>query len=553
MGKFALPESLTDLDAAALDDLVNAGLDAYRELGLTEDSPEETVAEAEAIVAAVSTVRAELARRTDLAGRAAAAAAAVAAMSETPEEPPAQPEPAAEPVPDEPAAEPETAPQQAEAVAETPVPEPVAAAGHPASTARKNGPPPMLPKEKNVSVVLTASADVPGYALGAELADIDVVGQALIARMKSFPTGPSGDQRQTRYGAAVITKQRTDGFSQDNPDFRDDQALMDAVGREARLSGGSLIASGGWCAPSETMYDLCAPEVVDGLISLPEVGVTRGGIRFTTGPSFDAIYAGVGFTQTEAQAIAGTVKPCYDVPCPTFTEVRLDAVGVCIRAGILTNAAYPELVRRVTQGALVAHQYQVNAANIAKMLTLAGAALAPPTQGSTVSTLEALAWVAISLRQKYRLGINATLEVVLPSWGEQVLREDLAKRSGRDTAQVPAAELAAWFTDRHLAVQYVYGLNDLDVAVLDIAPPASMDALIYPAGTFVRGTSDVINLDAVYDSTGLSTNTYTALFAEEGNLIALRCNEASRVTIPICGSGRTGAPNLVKCQGTSEP
>jgi hypothetical protein len=40
--------------------------------------------------------------------------------------------------------------------------------------------------------------------------------------------------------------------------------------RASAMTGGSaaLISSGGWCAPTETMYDL------------PSIGVRRGGVRF---------------------------------------------------------------------------------------------------------------------------------------------------------------------------------------------------------------------------------------------------------------------------------
>jgi hypothetical protein len=241
-----------------------------------------------------------------------------------------------------------------------------------------------------------------------------------------------------------------------------------------------------------------------------------------------------------------------EVPCPAFTDVRLDAVGLCIKAPILTNAAYPELVRRFISGALVAQQHKVGAAVIAKMKTAAGAALAPVDQGATTSTLESLVWVAESLRQKYRLANSASLEVVLPHWAPLSIREDVARRTGRTAIQVSDAEIAAWFSERKLAPQFVYGLNDLDVAVLDIKPPATMDALIYPAGTFVKGVAPVINLDTVYDTTDLSTNMYTALFSEEGVLVAMRCNQAALVTIPVCDSGRTGMADLNSCMGTVE-
>jgi hypothetical protein len=77
-----------------------------------------------------------------------------------------------------------------------------------------------------------------------------------------------------------------------------------------------------------------------------------------------------------------------------------------------------------------------------------------------------------------------------------------------------------------------------------VAYPATYQALVYPAGTFVKGTSDVINLNAVYDAASLAANIYTALFFEEGVLVAKMCNEAALVTLPICNAGRTGTANL---------
>jgi len=69
-------------------------------------------------------------------------------------------------------------------------------------------------------------------------------------------------------------------------------------------------------------------------------------------------------------------------------------------------------------------------------------------------------------------------------------------------------------------------------------------ALIYPAGTWVKGTTDVITLDAVYDSATLLTNEYTALFAEEGIALIQRCYDSYKVTVNTCTSGQTGAKDL---------
>ena len=125
----------------------------------------------------------------------------------------------------------------------------------------------------------------------------------------------------------------------------DDMEVLNRAADERRLPG-EVPGRGRWLVcPVARRSTTCAPAAPPtGLLSLPEINVSRGGIKYTKGPDFSALYA-AGFCQTEAQAIAGTTKPCYEVPCPPFVEVRLDACGICIKVPILTNAAYPELVR----------------------------------------------------------------------------------------------------------------------------------------------------------------------------------------------------------------
>jgi hypothetical protein len=559
MDKFDLPESLTDLDLDALNALADQGVAAYQALGLTEDSDEATVTEAERIVAAIRAVRAEVTRRADVKANASALIAEMATTDDAPEVDAADEAPVVEDVAEaevEVTVEP-TVEDVAEVVAEAEAvtesaPEAVtAAAEHPAAVAAQHAPAPLLPKEKNVNISLTAAADVPGFATGATLDSLDDIATGVVARMKGFPTGRPQGEVFNRYGTAMVTKTGFDGLSQDNPDYRDDEALLAAAVAQSRLPGGSLLAAGGWCAPSETIYDLCGEESASDLLSLPEVNVTRGGIRFTKGPDFSDIFTNVGFAQTETEAIAGTPdKTCYEVECPTFEEERLDAVGICIKAPILTNAAYPELVRSVIAKSLVAHEMKVNARVLAAIKTGLGAALTPADQGSTVSTLESLAWVAEGIRRKYGFSDAKTIEVVAPKWLKVSIREDLARRQGNTAASVTDAQINAWFSERNLAVQFVIGLDDLTGPV--VKPPATASVLMYPAGSFIKGTSAVISLDSVYDSTGLVKNVYTALFLEEGVLVANKCYGGALVTIPVCDSGRSGAADLVACFGTAE-
>jgi len=404
---------------------------------------------------------------------------------------------------------------------------------------------PLPPKKDVMPVTITAAADVPDFATGSAIESMTEVGNALVSRMRGFGT-PSGDgstENLQHYGVAKFALNFDDDMRIDEHSGNH-MEVLERARKESRLEGGSLTAAGGWCAPSETLYDLCVTgETLDGILSVPEVAVNRGGIRYTSGPDFAAIYgAGAYFDQTEAQAIAGTTKPCYEVPCPSFTDVRLDAVGVCIKAPILTFAAYPEVVNRWLSGAMVAHQHKINAKVIAKIETLSTAKTIAGIGSAAHDTLSGLDLRANVIREQYRMGLTETMEVVVPFWVKSVIKDDLAVRTGRpDGEAIQDSEVDAHFASRHLSVSFVYDWQALGDVV---AYPANFKALMYPAGTFVKGTTDVITLNAVYDAASLATNVYTALFFEAGVLVAKMCATSNVVTIPICAAGRTGAANF---------
>ena len=392
-------------------------------------------------------------------------------------------------------------------------------------------------------ITITAAADVQGFSTGQSLGGLEEVAKAVINRAKGFGV-PQGDGRTVsvqQFGTAMFSLDFPEELTIDRRD--DANEVMDYAISESRLPGGSLVAAGGWCAPSETVYDLTDDSTTEGLLSLPEVNVKRGGIRYAVSPTFADFYANPGFIQTEAQAIAGTAKPCIEVDCPDFVEVRLDAEGICIKVPILTNSAYPEVVKNFVSGTLTAHQHWINANVIGRLVTASGAARVFTGLGSTVSdTIEALGIVIDQARQKYRLSLNASVEVVVPFWLKNAFKADLGRRNGRDKAAVTDAELAAHFANVGANVQYVYDWQPLDETAE--AYPATFNALVYPAGTFVKGTSDVISLNTVYDAASLATNVYTGLFAEQGLLVAKKKFHSDLVTLPICNAGRTGAANF---------
>jgi hypothetical protein len=203
------------------------------------------------------------------------------------------------------------------------------------------------------------------------------------------------------------------------------------------------------------------------MLSIPEVNVTRGGIRFTTGPDFATVSNSAAFfVQTEAQAIAGTVKPCFEIPCPAFVEARLDAVGLCLTSGILQFRGYPEVVRNFISQAIAAHQHKLNANTIASIAAGSVAVALASTAGAISPLLSALDLQAMDIRYRNRMRFSDELEVVLPEWIHGVLRADFMRRNGVDDPDLGEAMLNTWFANRNVAVQFVYDWQDAAIARL---------------------------------------------------------------------------------------
>lgn len=449
---------------------------------------------------------------------------------------------------DAPAADPEN-PEAA------PAPEAVAAgAARPRAPrpAPRRNPKPAGPEGSSDRFSIVAAGDLGGnFSAGQTLPSMADAALAFESKSQAFPLHLASPEAGIYDRKHVARIQRNyaadpDGLWHGNKDFRSTQDMLVAAANESRLKDGSLVAAGGWCAPSETMYGLVALETLDGIIDLPTVGVDRGGINFTPGPDFGTIYTDAGFAQTEAQAIAGTTKACVEVDCPDFTEVRLDAVGYCVKAPLLTRTAYPEAIQRWLEGTIVANQHKVAARLISAMRTALGAALAPTLTGtpSWWSTLSIVEWVIEMQRQAYRLAEGETLEVKIPRWVRAVLRADLANRGGIGLSRVTDQVITDHFADRGAAVQFI--LNYLEVAdpLTSVAYPASFEVMVYPAGTFVKGTADVIALDTVYDTADLQTNVYTAAFVEDGVLLAKMQHGGARITVPVRVTGETGSAQI---------
>lgn len=384
----------------------------------------------------------------------------------------------------------------------------------------------------------------------AEFTGAKQLGQALVAQLARY-NGVSGFQRDP-----LLVFEREYPEAMRLHGIAPSEALEFAAIENAVELYKNQTAAAAYCAPSLTLYDLCELETSAGMLPITEMQISRGGIFFTTGPDFASIFNGSGYwNYTEAQVIANTVKPCMEIDCPPFTEKRLRNLGVCITAGILQRRGYPELIARFIRGAMIAHLHRVNAFVIAEMA--AGSTLVdldPIPAGSLVGDvtasglLAAAEMVAVDMRYRNRLDPMANLETVFPVWAKAQLRADVSRRTGVDMISVTDSDITSWFSDRNLTLRWVYDWQDAysgvaggpGTALPGITTfPAAVEFMIYPPGTWVKGVDDTIRLETVYDSTKLSTNQYTALFTEEGVLVAKVCPDSRRVVYPLCPTGAT--------------
>lgn len=561
-----LPEDLTALSPEEMNRYVAAASARINELansGTVELSAATAEAdEMDALAGEIERIALEKARRKGVAAASRAKKVAAQARVE-----------ASEDAEDDEDDEPETDEPEVEVEAETD--EPVAAAARPKGGARtkprsenaafrnpsladaqRNAP--KVPTKRS-EPVLTASADVQGYALGQQLNGMDDLVGALQARARTLPTTSRGDEAP-RVLVASLMREFKYNLGGEVTGQQLNELLTAAANPEI------LTAAGGWCSPSEITYDFFNIATSDGMLDLPTIGINRGGIRWPTSPSFaDVVLGGALWSWSETQdiaAVTGTAqsgtKTCGRVPCPGFNEARLTCDGICLTVGNLTEDAYPEVIANHTKLVMVSHAHKMNRNYINAVRTLSASFTVTNGSAGTgvvAPVLGAIELQAVDYRARYAMAQNALIEVIAPYWLRGPMRSDLRKRmgSGTDTLAATDAMLMALFDAANVRIQWV---NDYQIrtagfpgvpGTLPTAWPTTVEFLMYAPGTVVKGNGLRLDLGVIRDSVLNATNDHTAEWMEECWLIFQPGHEVRRLTVNICPDGTTGAADLTEC------
>lgn len=554
--KFNLPENLTELTGEQLAALATEADAEFQEVADAIGSGTPTVEQladlealdgaSKAITARVNEVAAEDALRAD-----AARALLDARAARTAPEPEPEAEPVTEPEPDavaEVVAEAEAAVEQAA--------EPVTASSSFKGLGARKGTGSAAVAPKAEVIGFQMAPNVPKYVAGTvgykELANV-VNGQTptSIVRANRGPVKGYADQTavslatlERDMGGRIVTAENEEEAAE-----QVEAIIAAATFEKAKFNAdGAIVAAAGWCSPSETIYDFCDVAPAEGLLSLPDMTINRGGIRRPMEMDFSELYSTLPFRFTEAELLTNPTKPCIEIPCVEFEEKRVEAIGNCITAGILQRRAYPESIERFMKEAMKAHQIKVSLWSIADMVADSTAIVFPAASlplGSSGSILNAIALRAEGIRQKERVGRETLIEGVAPSWLLAAAQADMALQQGRDAKSVTDAVIDAWLADRNVRIQWVSHWQPM--AENAVYWPGSAQVLLYPSGAWYRHLANVIEIGTLYDKAQLQANRYTALFTEDEYLVDRRCKVSEVLTIPICTDGSVGARESVTC------
>ncbi|MGW6391214.1 major capsid protein [Streptomyces sp. NPDC055103] len=539
MADFEIPEDVSALNDDELNDALEGAVAAFDAKSQSTTVTTRDLESLRSLATCVDSIRTEQASRREAAEQAAAEIDALAAQvrgGEPAQETAEDAEETAAAVEPEPEPEPEAPKVSAAVVVQRP-------ALNLSGVRRRQ--PRVLPEPPAPTTSITAAVDVPGYTPGQEL-DFGSITAGIISRANALKTAGGGVGQVISYRhpypqELIVT---------DSSSAPEGTTVALTASNQRRLPQGDLVASGGWCAPSETVYELTDVACPDMLWDAPEIQLARGGLRYYKTPSLDV--GAMTWVHTEADDISGATKPCYRVPCPDPVEVRCDAVGVCLEAGILTQRHFPELVSWYLRNSMVAHEIRLRQVLFQQALNTAQQVTMGPSFGALSAVFNAVALQAADTIERHSLCETTALEVVFPWWSKNMFLADLARQNGANICDLDPNCVQDTFTKLGVRTQFARGLNPAvpdDIGGQDaaVAWPDQVKFLMYPAGQVQIGRGEEVNLGVIHDSTKFSTNDYTALFAEECVALVDRSVDTRLVTVPVCPDGATGAQLEMLC------
>lgn len=333
----------------------------------------------------------------------------------------------------------------------------------------------------------------------------------------------------------------------------------------------ALTASGGFCAPLGTRYEI---ETISDAFrpvrdALPSFNADRGGIRFRAGLSL-ATATAIDSTEVWTNATDTTpgenTKNVGRIECTDITEVTVNAITRILEFGNFMARTDNETIQAYIR---VTDADWARTAETQLLDGIAAASVNVSTDqhlGLARDFLEQVGRAAAQYRSRHRMRPDARLRVLVPQWVPDAVAADLTRGQQSDpgfletTTQKFVSLLASrnvnvtFYADTATSAGQVYGAqqNQAGIGVAQdlLAWSSTVVWYLFHEGAFLHLDNGTLDLGLVRDSTLNGTND-AQLFAESFENVAFIGVESLKVTSNLCVSGMSAGTDDLTTQCVS--
>jgi chemotaxis protein histidine kinase CheA len=417
---------------------------------------------------------------------------------------------------------------------------------------------PVISVSEPAKVAITAGADIPGYTAGSTIDSVQDVAVAMEKRIHSLRrvNGGDGEQHIVASFTTMYPEERTL-----TTDAESNQAKINAVaGPEA------LVASGGHAAPFEVKYDIFGlGSTTDRPVrdALPKFQADRGGIRFVTPPTLVSYSSGTVYTYDNAVGVWTSANDSAETPNPSTKNsltvtaaqentVATDAVTLQLQFGNLMTRAYPELIARHNELALVQHAREAEL-NLISKISAGSTAVnahvatteAPSLVGFARDFLVQVRKASVAYRSRHRIDAGTRLKAIVPAWIYDAMAADLAlNMPGDGTLGAGRAEIEGYLAGSNVDMVPSLDLNSFGAqqgsAARLLEFPDQIVWYLFAEGTFLFLDGGTLDLGIIRDSSLVGTNDYK-MFIETFENVAKVGIESLAITSSLSINGVAAA------------
>lgn len=388
-----------------------------------------------------------------------------------------------------------------------------------------------------------------------DLADMGAVAEAM-AEAINRTTDSRGDKLVATVAGAYPESRVLSPFDQET-NKRKVLAVTEHASDPASWTP-AMVASGGFCAPTEVDYGQVVTAVADRPVwnGLGHFMASRGGVRMPCSPTLgDVTGVGVHCNQDD---IDGDVKVIQTIDCSTFNEFLTCAITRRLRFGNFGQRAFPENLESWNELLLAAWARLAEGRLLDQIKALSTNVTTPQVFGASRDIVEAVIREAAAVRSADRMASDARFRVLLPEWVIDMMAADLTRshrddgslrvsREGiRDTLSDAGVNVTLYKDTPSTGTSQIIPVQDPTVAE---AWPCDVQWALFPEGRFVALDGGTLDLGIVRDSVTNETND-AETFAESFEGIATACGGQAKwvtSTVLVDGSAAADIDGVVTC------